>query len=159
MRFLTIYKYRAAFPYQNTGKFSTRLHESSGNTFRKHNKDSGVTSLLKCSEGKQLMKSGRTERKDDDVIHTFYQTAQSLETVSTKQKNSLGPPCKAGNSDKCLKCLRIRFLFRRKYLCHKDKELNTKSPFIMKTKRNACTHCGQNPKFIEVKTVCTTILQ
>jgi hypothetical protein len=49
----------------------------------KYNTDSGLTSLLKCSEGKQLTKSGRAERKDDDVINTFYHTAQSLQTVQT----------------------------------------------------------------------------
>jgi hypothetical protein len=105
------------------------------------------------------MKSGRTQRKDDYVIHAFYQTAQSLAKVSTKQKKVVGPSCKTGNSDKCLKCLRIRFLFHRNHPYHKDKELNTKSPFIMKTKRNVFTHCGQKPKFIEVKRVCTTSLQ
>jgi hypothetical protein len=41
------------------------------------------------------MKSGRTERKDDEVIYTFYQTAQSLATVSTKQKNALDPTYEA----------------------------------------------------------------
>jgi hypothetical protein len=77
------------------GVFLLWFHDSRNNTFRKYNTDTGVTSRLKCSDGKQLTKSGRAERNDDDVIHTFYQTAQSLATVTTKQKHSLGALVKA----------------------------------------------------------------